>query len=137
MSHLSKVLIFKIAGTVMIWCIPLLLFPAQLLEAAGFPAQPGYMFVRMLGWAYLALCVGYWFGLQASLQGKRLMGPIWVGVVSNGGACLYLLYYGSTGAWSDWGGAVQFVAWGSTAATALITLGLLVFGVYGQEPVIE
>ena len=137
MSHLSKVLIFKIAGTVMIWCIPLLLFPAQLLEAAGFPAQPGYMFVRMLGWAYLALCVGYWFGLRASLAGRRLMAPIWVGIVSNGGACLYLLYYGSTGAWSDWGGAVQFVAWGSTAATALITLGLLVFGVYGQEPVIE
>ena len=32
------------------------------------------MFVRMLGWAYLAQCVGYYFALKASLHGKRLMG---------------------------------------------------------------
>ena len=43
------------------------------------------MFVRMLGWAYLALCVGYYFALKASQHGKRLMGPIWVGMASNGG----------------------------------------------------
>ncbi|KZX82793.1 hypothetical protein A3715_26800 [Oleiphilus sp. HI0009] len=75
MSHLSKVLIFKILGTVLVWCIPLLLFPASVLEQFGFPAQDSYMFIRMLGWAYLALCVGYFMGLQASLKGKRLMTP--------------------------------------------------------------
>ena len=94
------------------------------------------MFVRMLGWAYLALCVGYYFALKASLHGKRLMGLIWVGMASNGGACLYLLYYGVIGSWSSWGGAVQFIAWGSVGATALITLGLYVYGVKGSEPVI-
>ena len=94
------------------------------------------MFVRMLGWAYLALCVGYYFALQASLAGKRLMGPIWVGIVSNGGAGIYLLYYGVIGTWSDWGGLVQFIAWGSVVATALITLGLLVYGVRGNEPIV-
>ena len=91
------------------------------------------MFVRMLGWAYLALCVGYAFGLRASLQGKLLLGPIWVGVVSNGGACIYLLYYGATGTWAEWGVAIQFIAWGSIVATALITLGLIAFGVLGKE----
>ena len=136
MSNLSKVLIFKISGTVLLWCIPLLLFPASFLTAVGFPQQESYIFVRMLGWAYLALCVGYSFALAASLRGRRLMGPIWVGLVSNGGACLYLLYYGVTGAWADWGGAVQFIAWGSVAATALITAGLCVFGVKGSEPLI-
>ncbi len=134
MSKLSIVLVFKIAGTVVIWCIPLLLFPALTLEALGFPEQPSYMFVRMLGWAYLALCVGYGFGLRASLQGRRLMAPIWVGIVSNGGACLYLLYYGLAGAWSDWGAGVQFVAWGSVVATAIITAGLWLYGVRGTEP---
>lgn len=136
MSNLSKILIFKIAATIFVWCVPLLLFPAATLEAIGFPKQDSYMFVRMLGWAYLALCVGYWFGLQASLAGQRLMGPIHVGLVSNGGACLYLLYYGSTGTWSDWGGPIQFIAWSSAAATAFITWGLFVFGVRGSEPVI-
>lgn len=91
------------------------------------------MFVRMLGWAYLALCVGYAFGLRASLQRKRLLGPIWVGVVSNGGACVYLLYYGATGTWVQWGAAIQFIAWGSIVATALITLGLIAFGLLGGE----
>ena len=137
MSHLSLVLIIKIVGTVFTWCIPLILMPATWLEAAGFPPQDSYMFVRMLGWAYLALCVGYYFALQASLAGKRLMGPIWVGIVSNGGGCLYLLFYGLAGTWLEWGGWIQFIAWGSVLATALITLGLFVFGVRGNEPVVS
>ena len=90
----------------------------------------------MLGWAYLALCVGYGFGLRAALAGQRLMGPIWTGIVSNGGACVYLLYYGIRGAWTGWGFLVQFVAWGSTVATAFITLGLIVYGIRGNEPVV-
>lgn len=93
------------------------------------------MFVRLLGWAYLALCVGYGFGLQASLQGKRLKGPIWMGIVSNGGACIYLCAYGFSGAWSHWSGAVQFIAWSSAVATALITAGLYMYGIRGKEPV--
>ena len=136
MNNLSKVFVFKIGATILVWCIPLLLFPTFLLEQAGFPEQNSYMFVRMLGWAYLALCVGYWFGLQASLQGKRLMGPIWVGIMSNGGAFFYLLYFGVIGTWSPWGGFIQFIAWSSTLATALITLGLYVYGVRGSEPIV-
>ena len=137
MSNLSRVLIVKIAATVCVWCVPLILFPATLLEAVGFPPQQSYMFVSMLGWAYLALCVGYGFGLQASLAGKRLMAPIWVGMVSNGGACLYLCYYGFTGEWSAWSGVVQFVFWSSALATALITAGLYRYGVRGTEPIVD
>jgi len=129
MNNLSKVLIFKISATVLFWCIPLILFPSTILEAAGFPVLPTYMFVRMLGWAYFALCVGYAFGLQASLRGQRAAGPIWVGLVSNGGACLYLFYFGITGTWVGWGGPVQFVLWSSVLATALITAGLYFFGI--------
>jgi hypothetical protein len=136
MSNLSKVFVVKIAATVLFWCVPLILFPARILESAGFPAQESYMFVRMLGWAYLALCVGYYFGLDASLNGKRLMGPIWVGIVSNGGASAYLLCYGIAGTWSEWGWFIQCTAWISAIATALITAGLFVFGVRGREPVV-
>ena len=91
------------------------------------------MFVRMLGWAYLALCVGYWFGLQAALQGRRAMGPIWVGILSNGGAFLYLIYYAVTGAWESWGAIIQFVGWASIGATMFITIGLYQFGVKGDD----
>ncbi len=90
------------------------------------------MFVRLLGWAYLALCVGYWFGLKESLRGRRASGPIWVGIVSNGGAFLYLLYYGALGTWASWGIALQVIGWGSVLATLLITIGLVIFGVRGK-----
>jgi hypothetical protein len=123
------IFIFKIAATVIFWSIPLIFFPAGTLAAFGFPEQSSYMFVRMLGWAYLALCVGYAFGLAASLRGQRAHGPIWVGIVSNGGACGYLLYYGFSGAWSPWGGFFQLLLWSSVAATAIVTAGLITFGV--------
>jgi hypothetical protein len=122
MNNLSKVYIFKIFATVFVWCIPLLFFPKELLESLGFPKQDTYMFVSMLGWAYLALCVSYSFGLKLALQNKRAMAPIWTGIVSNGGACLCLIYYGLSGAWVEWEVPIQFLAWSSALATAIILL---------------
>jgi hypothetical protein len=137
LDKLSLVFIFKIAATVLFWCTPLIVIPGETLAALGFPAQQSYMFVKMLGWAYLALCVGYWFGLKAALEGKRLMGPIYVGIVSNGGAFLYLVYYAIAGSWSEWGGFIQFMGWSSIVATALITVGLIRYGVNGDQPIIR
>lgn len=132
MNALARVFVVKIAATVLFWCVPLILLPASVLGALGFPEQPTLMFVRMLGWAYLALCVGYAFGLKAALRGERAAGPIWMGIVSNGGACAYLLVYGLMGTWGAWGGFVQFVLWSSVVATAAITAGLYAFGVRGS-----
>lgn len=136
MNNLSRVFIFKILATVFAWCIPLILMPSSWFEQIGFPRQETYMFVRMLGWAYLALCVGYGYGLKASLAGRRALGPIWVGIVSNGGACIYLCYYGATATWATWGAPLQFVGWSSAVATLFITLGLLRFGVWGKGEII-
>ncbi len=131
MNALSRVLAFKISATLLFWSLPLILLPADLIEAAGFPHQDSYMFVRMLGWAYLALCVGYGFALHESLQGRRALAQIWVGIVSNGGAFGYLAYYGLSGAWSTWDPLIQLIAWNSVVATLLITLGLWRFGLRG------
>ena len=128
MNALAWVFVFKISATVLFWCLPLILFPGALLSALGLPLGDSEMFVRMLGWAYLALCVGYGFGLQAARRGQIAPGPVWVGVVSNGGACVYLLWFGITGAWAQWHGFTQFVLWSSVLATAAITLGLVWFG---------
>lgn len=128
MNNLSKVYIFKITATLLCWCVPLILMPSSWFEFVGFPRQESYMFVRMLGWSYLALCVGYTFGLASALNGKIEKSPVWMGIVSNGGACSYLLYYGVTGTWSSWGVAVQFIGWASILASFLITVGLFWFG---------
>ena len=132
MNKLAIVFVFKISATVLFWCVPLILFPTPVLEAVGLPSYPTYMFVRMLGWAYLALCVGYAFGLRWAIYGQRAAGPIWVGIVSNGGACLYLAYFGIAGTWVVWGSFVQFVLWSSVLATAATTAGLLLFGIRGD-----
>lgn len=133
MNSLSLVLTFKIAATVLFWCVPLLLLPSSMLIELGFPEQSkDLMVVRMLGWAYLALCIGYAFGLKASLQGKRAIGPIWMGIVSNGGACALLLLFGLSASWHDMASLVQFIFWSSVVATAAITAGLWIWGVKGE-----
>ncbi len=131
MDPLSMVLMFKICATLLVWCVPLLVLPTSVLEWLGLPPETPWMFLRMLGWAYLALCVGYSFALTEALKGKRLVSTIWVGIVSNGGACALLLVHGCLGAWTDWGLPIQVVLWGSVAATALITAGLVAWGVEG------
>jgi len=132
LTALINLLRFKIIVTVTVWCIPFLVFPAATVETLGFPAQPHLMFVRMLGWAYLALCVGYAFALQEAKRGRQLKGAIWAGVVSNGGACALLVLHGASGLWDTWGVMAQLMLWGSAAATACITAGLIHFGL--REP---
>ena len=121
----------KIVVTILCWCVPLLLFPPSLLETFGFPPQENMVFLRLLGWAYLALCVGYAFGWQAARHGVRARGPIWMGIVSNAGASALLVTFGGDGAWSDWGSPAQACMWGSALATGLIALALVAFGAIG------
>jgi hypothetical protein len=128
-SGLSVVFVLKIGITLLFWCVPLLLFPSSWLAALGVPAEPGYLLLRLLGCAYLALLVGYSFGLRAALAGRRAAGPVWMGIVSNGGASLLLLGYGINGAWSAWGGLLNVGLWLSAAVTGGIALALLWWGV--------
>lgn len=128
MNALSTVYVVKIAATLLVWCVPLILFPGRVLDALGLQDVPIGMLLRMLGWAYLALCVGYAFGLRASLRGDIAPAPVWVGIVSNGGACAHLAWFGAMGAWSSASAVVQAVLWSSVLATALITAGLAWFG---------
>lgn len=132
MNHLAKVFTLKIVATLTVWCVPLIFLPASLLEAAGLPKQDITLFVRLLGWAYLALCVGYAFGLHSALRGRRALGPIWMGIVSNSGAGAFLVYFGWTGSWSSWSSLLQWLAWASATAATMFALGLFVFGVMGR-----
>jgi hypothetical protein len=118
----------KIALTVLPWCIPLLLFPAEFLAELGFPVPVPEIFFRLLGMAYLALVLGYWFGLQQLRAGTYPSTAVWVGILSNGGACTLLGTHGFQAAWSGWGTFAQIFMWASLAGTGAITAGLVVFG---------
>lgn len=128
MSNLSKILVAKIAMTVLVWCIPLLLFPVNLLQVLGFVVPEPHLFLRLLGMAYVSLVVGYAFALQSSLRGEYPRPGVWVGIVSNGGAFILLLVGAANAAWASWGIFAQVVMWLSLAGTGAITAGLSVFG---------
>ena len=121
---LRTLLFLKITITVLFWCIPLLFLPTSWLTAGGVPESLDRDMGRLLGCAYLALCVGYGHAWVAAGRGERLMAPLWAGLVSNGGAFLLLINQGISGHWQGWGLAAQTILWGSVAGTAIITLGL-------------
>lgn len=130
MSNLAKVFLAKIILTIGAWVIPPLFLPTCLLSCLGFVVPEPIIFLRLLGMAYAALVVGYCFGYQQARKGERPLGVIWVGIVSNGGACLLLVFYAIRGTWSAWGPFAQFVMWVSMVGTGAITTGLVVFGLW-------
>lgn len=128
MRPLARVLAAKIALTVTAWCIPLLFFPKGLLLWLGFTVPEPLIFLRLLGMAYAALVVVYAFGLLATLRGENAAGAVWVGIVSNGGACLWLISFYIGEGWSGWGAFAQVFMWGSLLVTGGLTAALILFG---------
>lgn len=126
MRALSILLKIKVAITVLAWCLPLLFFPASALEWLGFPEQSALIFVRLLAVAYTALVVGYVQALGQIRRGSYPWSTVWVGAVSNGGACALLTIAAISGEWANWGLFAQVFMAFSTWGTGLITLGLLV-----------
>lgn len=128
MNPLARVLTAKIVLTVTAWCIPLLFFPKSLLLWLGFAVPEPLVFLRLLGMAYAALVVVYGFGLLAALRGANAAGAVWVGIVSNGGACLWLISFCIGEGWSGWGAFAQIFMWGSLLGTGGITAALILVG---------
>jgi len=127
-TGLEWVIRAKIAVTVVAWAGPMLLLPRDLLARAGPPAA--YPLVRLLGWAYLTLVVGYAYGLREVRDGGRATGTVVMGVVSNGGVAALLTYLSVTGAWGEWHRIVQLGAFASALVAFAIAVGLWWFGLH-------
>lgn len=131
MTRLERVFTAKIVVTALFWAGPLLLFPAALLGAAGLPRE-GVPIARLLGCAFLALCVGYAFGLREVRAGRDATSAVVVGIVSNASAGAYLMYYGASGALTGWHQTVRILAWASAAVTLGIAFALYWYGLRGR-----
>lgn len=128
MTAITRILAFKIALTVCVWCVPLLLFPGAWLRALGFPTPEPLIFLRLLGMAYTALVVGYVFGFRSARRGVYPAEVVWVGIVSNGGAFVLLLAAALNRSWGTWGVVAQATMCGSLLGTAAIAASLVQFG---------
>jgi hypothetical protein len=128
MRNLSRVLGLKIVVTTVLWFVPLLFFPSDLLRTVGFPDMAPLIFIKLLGMAYGALLVGYVFGFIAVCHGSYPHSTVWMGILSNGGAALLLSIGAFQGSWATWGFWARFIMWLSLAATGLISAALIAFG---------
>ncbi|MEO8001395.1 MAG: hypothetical protein ABI644_05925 [Arenimonas sp.] len=128
MKALSRVLLVKILLTIVIWCIPLLFFPAAWLQILGFPVPEPQIFLRLLGMAYTALVVGYCFGLRDAMRNRYPHAVVWVGVISNGGAFVLLLVAAISSTWAGWGTIAQWIMWCSLVGTGAISSSLVFYG---------
>ena len=129
MNKLLKIFILKIVATIL-WCLVLIFFSPSVLVWLGLPYQGTYMFIRLLGFAYLSLCLGYFLGLQSIRKCKPAISSTWVGILSNGLACIFLFINGITGVWSAWGSFLKIFLWSSTTLTFFITVGLIRYGIF-------
>jgi len=127
---LASVLSVKILFTLCFWSLPLLTFPRSLFVWIGMPEPKPMLFLRLLGAAYFALVVGYISGLFRLGRGDEVQDIVWVGITSNGSAFLILLLCGISGTWNGWGVLARIYMWASVVATASITLGLVVAGLF-------
>ena len=129
MRGLKITIIFKIVVTIFLWVIPSLFFPQRLSNSFGFPPlEP--LFIKLLGAAFAALCLGYILGLREIKNGRYPEISVWVGILSNGGAALILAFYGFSGHWNTWKPFAQNFMWFSLIAVSAVTFGLCYFGAY-------
>jgi hypothetical protein len=131
-TALTVVLYVKIGVTILGWILPLFLFSFDdfkfLKKIVGDIDLPSPLFARLLAAVFLALIVNYMQGLQHLSQGKDITNVVWVGIVSNGLACLILLISGLSGDWDKWGAWARGLFWGFTIILGAITVGLIVAG---------
>ena len=98
MSFLSLILLFKMAGTLVLLSGPFLLLPSsRLLAMTGAPNGPDGIvsLYRLMGVAYLALFVAYGTGFVTAQQGVFPLGIVLMGLVSNVGGALTMVMTGS------------------------------------------
>lgn len=122
---LSHVLAAKIVLTAIFWGVPLLASPVELYAALDIPQPVPILLPRLLGAAYLALMVVYWFGWADVRAGRHPQAAVRAGLVSNGLAAILLAVHGVAGYWDHWGWLGRAYMWASLVAAASLTAGLL------------
>lgn len=97
MTRLTLILIIKIAFTAVTVAAPFLLLPPERIAEMVGAAAPSPAQYRLYGVAMIALLAGYAFAIPMAQRGERPLGPMVMGVISNGGGAITLLAFGVEG----------------------------------------
>ena len=129
MKGLAITYVLKIAFTLVAWCFPLFFLGAEIRQLLNIEEPKVDFLLMLLGWAYLALCVGYTVGLCQLLKHKHInYAPIFAGIVSNGGAAIFLTIFALEQHQQLASGLYYFLL-GSAGGAALVTVNLVYFAV--------
>lgn len=124
MKGLKRLLIRKIVITAVFLCAPLLLFPQSFFIDFGITNE-SMLFLRLLGFAYLALLVGYYGGMRTIDDGENPVSVIYMGLVSNGFAGFTFLIFGLMERWAHLSLWLQIYLWVITIGAFYMTFQLL------------
>jgi hypothetical protein len=91
MTWLALLLLFKISFTMIFVALPMLLLRASRIEARLAIDASAVPYIRLYGWALVALVAGYGGGIPPAEAGHMPWGVIAMGIVSNAGATLLML----------------------------------------------
>ncbi len=130
---LERTLVLKIILTTLLWAMPFLFFSRDLLEPLMGVVPTPLFSLRLLGWCYVALIVGYAAGLLEVRAGRMPWGIVAMGIVSNGGGAALLGAHLFLGAGRTLSGLAATMNWLSWIALVAITTGLAV-GAVGARP---
>ena len=121
---LERTLVSKIVLTTVLWAVPFLFFSREALEPLmGVVPEPLFS-LRLLGWCYVALIVGYGAGLLEVRAGRMPWGVVAMGLVSNGGGAGLLgahLLFGAGRSLPVLAATMNWISW---IALLAITTGL-------------
>lgn len=130
---LSILLKTKIIITTAMWAIPLLAFPKSIFEWIGIPFPEPALFLRLLGVSYIALCIGYGWGIVLLNRGENPLGILLMGMVSNGFAFIMIILFGILDSYSEWSLLGKFYIYLSAGLTGSITLLLILLSLKQKQ----
>ena len=133
LSILKPLLAFKIVVTFFAWALQFLLLPVSVLEQGMGPVPEPIFQLRMLGWAYLALCVGYFAGLLEARRGRMPWGVVAMALVSNGGSAALLGSHLLFGGGAELTGWPLYATWATFAVLLFIMTVLLIVALWGSR----
>lgn len=91
MTWLTLLLLFKIGFTAVCAVGPLLLTPTDRLQVILGVDRAAAPYMRLYGWALVALLVGYAGGIPLAEAGSMPAGVVTMGITSNAGAAILML----------------------------------------------
>jgi hypothetical protein len=121
----KKILLLKIAFTIF-GLIPFIFFPKSLIVSIGIPCNDTTLFIRSLGFLYIALFLVYFSGYN---QAKKNIYPINVvlfGTYTNGYSFILFLIYLFLGEFNNWGYNGKIMIYSSGLMFFFITLLLII-----------